>query len=434
MENSSKLSKIERLKVKASNLIISSTSHGLPNIFRTQRISLKIMWLFFFVMCTCIGFFMVYSTISNYLKYEVVTRIEVINEIPAEFPSVTIINSKDPQSINPLKDQMPFCSFNSEPCTENDFETIYDNYGFVSFKFKKKLTYLTGISNGLLLIMFTNGTKGWGNDGIQVIIHNDTIDPEFYMGASQNGEVVANGFYNKISINRVFSEKLGPPYSTCIKNVNDIDAFHSDLYKYMLKNTNFTYRQKDCFNYCMGREMHKKVNKTNNKIENFYNVLYHYLKLMQDGSFKKESHVNDFYFKLLKGKVKEICSIYCPLECDSIRYDLTISKSKFLIDNFIFQMKSGQYPINEFFDRITLKDTQNIVVVSINYKELEYTNIKEIPKMDFFDLISNIGGNLGLFIGISFLSFAEIIEFLIEAIYIICEKRQFIKIPTNETN
>ena len=82
----------------------------------------------------------------------------------------------------------------------------------------------------------------------------------------------------------MFSEKLGPPYSTCIKNVNDIDAFHSDLYKYMLKNTNFTYRQKDCFNYCMGREMHKKVNKTNNKIENFYNVLYHYLKLMQDGS------------------------------------------------------------------------------------------------------------------------------------------------------
>ena len=54
--------------------------------------------------------------------------------------------------------------------------------------------------------------------------------------------------------------------------------------------------------------------------------------------------------------------------------------------------------------------------------------------MDFFDLISNIGGNLGLFIGISFLSFAEIIELLIEAIYIICEKRQFHKIPTNETN
>ena len=39
--------------------------------------------------------------------------------------------------------------------------------------------------------------------------------------------------------------------------------------------------------------------------------------------------------------------------------------------------------------------------------------------MTELDLISNIGGNLGLFIGISFLSFAELIELLVEIIYII---------------
>jgi hypothetical protein len=45
--------------------------------------------------------------------------------------------------------------------------------------------------------------------------------------------------------------------------------------------------------------------------------------------------------------------------------------------------------------------------------------IDQIGKMNGFDLISNIGGNLGLFIGISFLSFAELIELFIEIIYII---------------
>ena len=45
--------------------------------------------------------------------------------------------------------------------------------------------------------------------------------------------------------------------------------------------------------------------------------------------------------------------------------------------------------------------------------------------MDIFDLISNIGGNLGLFIGISFLSFAEIIELFLETIHILLEKKSF---------
>jgi len=42
--------------------------------------------------------------------------------------------------------------------------------------------------------------------------------------------------------------------------------------------------------------------------------------------------------------------------------------------------------------------------------------------MDIFDLISNIGGNFGLFIGISFLSFAELIELFVEIIIILGKK------------
>jgi len=38
--------------------------------------------------------------------------------------------------------------------------------------------------------------------------------------------------------------------------------------------------------------------------------------------------------------------------------------------------------------------------------------------MNELDLISNIGGNMGLFIGVSFLSFAELIELFIEIVLI----------------
>ena len=44
--------------------------------------------------------------------------------------------------------------------------------------------------------------------------------------------------------------------------------------------------------------------------------------------------------------------------------------------------------------------------------------------MDVLDLISNIGSNLSLFIGISFISLAEIVEILVEILCIFFENKK----------
>ena len=54
---------------------------------------------------------------------------------------------------------------------------------------------------------------------------------------------------------------------------------------------------------------------------------------------------------------------------------------------------------------------------NVYYDALEYTLISEKPQTLLVDLVSNIGGLLGIFIGISFLSILEIFEFLFELIY-----------------
>ena len=72
-----------------------------------------------------------------------------------------------------------------------------------------------------------------------------------------------------------------------------------------------------------------------------------------------------------------------------------------------------------------------LIWIDIYYENLEYTSISQLPKMNVLDLISNIGSNLSLFIGVSFISFAEIIEILGEILIILFEKnknkRLFIK-------
>ena len=147
-----------------------------------------------------------------------------------------------------------------------------------------------------------------------------------------------------------------------------------------------------------------------NRIDNWVNVLTEFS--------NKSAELKNIYSKLIKGEITNICTPFCPLECDTNSYDVSISSTKI----------SPKY--NEYLKSVNIS-TDNLIHLNVYYDNLEYISIEQVAKMSFSDLISNIGGNLGLFIGISFLSFAEIIEILIEVLIFLINKN---KIFTSKTN
>lgn len=62
-----------------------------------------------------------------------------------------------------------------------------------------------------------------------------------------------------------------------------------------------------------------------------------------------------------------------------------------------------------------------MIQISVFYSALGYEQYQEQAKMEVIDLVSNIGGTLGLFLGMSFLSFVEILDVFLQ----IC----FVRIP-----
>jgi hypothetical protein len=60
--------------------------------------------------------------------------------------------------------------------------------------------------------------------------------------------------------------------------------------------------------------------------------------------------------------------------------------------------------------------------VNIFYSSLSYTNIQEKPSVTGVTLMPDLGGRLGLFLGISFLSLAEVFEVLYEILYFLARK------------
>jgi len=359
---------------KTKELILSSTIHGIPNILRTKKKSFKFMWLFLFVTCFLISIYMVYSAISSYLKYEVVTKIEIIHKIPLQFPAVTFINEKNPKANIKLKNLIISCVFNHKSCKENDFEIVQDKLGYALYRFKSRKIFNVGKTFGLQLVLLNNIINDYDVtnilDSFSFTIHDEKTDPGYITGESSQQISTSLGELIDISIKKEHISKLTLPYNNCIKNVSSLDSHDSKIYKYMLQNTKYLYSQKNCFNYCIGKEIYKQAN-ISNKIDHWINVYYDNLNISTN-----LEKLSKNYFNIINSDINDLCKN----------------------------------------DRVT--------IITIYYSDFSYKSIIEIPKMDFIDLIANIGGNLGLFIGVSFLSFAEIIELILEIFIILCRKKK----------
>ena len=58
------------------------------------------------------------------------------------------------------------------------------------------------------------------------------------------------------------------------------------------------------------------------------------------------------------------------------------------------------------------------LALNIYYPSTQFTKITISPKTSLIDLISNVGGSIGIFLGFSIFSFVEMVEILFLVIYI----------------
>ena len=157
----------------------------------------------------------------------------------------------------------------------------------------------------------------------------------------------------------------------------------------------------------------------NSSLEQFTKIC---LRKPQDEWDNIKRCIADYLAKFRREYQYEYCYEYCPLECDSISYEIIPYSQSLLIDDMeknVSIVRAALYRQN-FSSYKELK--RHYLAVNIYYKNLKYDLIMQEPKIELFVFISNIGGILGLFLGISFLSFIEILEILVESIYILYSK------------
>jgi hypothetical protein len=209
-------------------------------------------------------------------------------------------------------------------------------------------------------------------------------------------------------VKRNFASNLGPPYSECINNIDDIVG--TDVHDIFVR-TNKTYRQRDCFNYEIQKmNFNKNGCVLNNQINIQYleNIKYCY------------SHIGYEYVDMTQ--FDEFLYKKCRPECYSMDFVSSLSTSSSTsvknMSNLIDLFKIAHSFVND------VSSIKSVYSINIYYSELDYTEIGEIPNYPAINLISNIGGTLGLFLGMSLLSLFEIVEFFIQISMIAIKPKQ----------
>lgn len=165
----------------------------------------------------------------------------------------------------------------------------------------------------------------------------------------------------KISTTKTdIEEKLGYPYNDCTDTVD------------------YSYRQVNCIEICINQQFKDQYNCS---VESYYKFS-DLVPCVNVSGIEKETLIRRFYIE---------CEFECPLECLTIKYSTQVR-----LDEKLY---------------LLMENHSNISFVLTDHSSLQIT---QIPKMGYYDLIANIGGSGGLFVGISFLSFFEILEFILD--------------------
>lgn len=242
--------------------------------------------------------------------------------------------------------------------------------------------------------------------GLRLFIHNNTVKP-----LNSEGIFLRRGIMHFVGLTKTISYKKPYPYSECIEKTSK--KYTNSIIYHEIQRLNRTYRQKDCVQLCLKKEIIDKCD----------------CYLIEQGgsfgarpclSFRDTNCAEQEYFRLRDKDIRTRCMNVCPLECEYIAYDYVISNSNFPSKHFS-QFVKDTYDLKTLnFDPDSITEIrENNVGVAIYFDELKYTLMAEKELNQFVDLIASIGGALGLFLGMSLLSFIEIVEIIIEVVYVL---------------
>ena len=368
---------------------------------------------------------------AAYAQNNQTSVIDQYKEIKQNFLNLaTQFNESDKKSLGyAIEDILVSCSYNSRRCIPQDFNWYYSYEYGNCFRFNTGVNQTTGqsvkikearrsgIHNGLYVELFIGesvDSYSFKSDfGAVAFINLDAnTRPESERALKMKAGTLSDVVIHKTSYKRAYT-----PVSEC----KDFTKYWFDrLFYNAITMANYSYSQSLCFDVCLQQKIVDKC------------VCYDLQYLPRGDLVKPCLNQTEIrcasleYASFIESDIKADCEPRCPLECETSELDSYVTTSSFPSSDYA-QIIKNFATVKQHYDdgyQITQDDLSlNVLALNVYFNDLEYTQIEESVKNDIVDLVANIGGTVGVFVGISILSFAEFVEFLVEVCIIFYKRK-----------
>ncbi|GMT02582.1 hypothetical protein PENTCL1PPCAC_24756 [Pristionchus entomophagus] len=321
------------------------------------------------------------------------------------------------------------CTYNARPCNYTEWQSFQDpDFGLCQQynMDESKTSSRAGPLYGLRVVMRTDQENylPWTEaSGVVVAIHNKT-DPPF---PDVLGYYAPPGTASSMGVRYVKTSRKGPPYGTCTtqKEAN-------------LPNYKGKYETEACFRSCLQSEIIKKCG--------CYDPSYSYLggsatpscfASPTDSSTYAQSAANQACIDNLSNTAASGFNLIndcpdCKQPCEVQSYSVTVSTAQWPSNEYkpaecTTSNQTGQpwitpgEPANEQLCLAWYK--VNTLMVEVYYERMNYQILSESAAYTIVNLISDIGGQIGLFLGMSIISVIEMATLVFLLFYYCCSHK-----------
>ena len=284
---------------------LCSTTHGISSITRNNYKILKFLWILCLIAVTIICGILLYQSLIDYYRYGVNTNIDVVKDLDAYFPTISLCNinpfNTSNEKINKefsdlLNDQFNYqftrnhvvpalivkgtqkflksyvskkndsekilygqsldgmmidCIFSTAPC--HMYEPDLSFQWFYNFEYGNCYKFNWNLSKPLQL-----SKAGYrGGLHLELYLGNSSSNETFinkrgfrlaihnmtdkYVDLEDQGIDIAGGFTTNIHIKRTYYQRLGYPYSNCVEDLTINNPYKTHVMKQMFDELKMTF-------------------------------------------------------------------------------------------------------------------------------------------------------------------------------------------------
>ncbi|GFQ84846.1 acid-sensing ion channel 4-B [Trichonephila clavata] len=232
--------------------------------------------------------------------------------------------------------------------------------------------------------------------GVRIVIH----DPRSIPIVSKNGMDIRP--QDLASISMAYSEinRLGEPWGKCAKDGQVLANNYSGD----------PYIQSECEIFCINQEISRRCHCSHPR---YMTAVFTPKKQTICDTREKYK----CFLSVVHDSDTGTFECNCPPACKEKYYELTTSASQLNEDFFLMVKKAKSLTMkNGKASVMNSGDDFSVIGVQIFFDAFFVSHVNETAIYSWESLVANIGGNMGLFLGLSIVTFVELFEFLMQLV------------------